>query len=231
MKDNYNIYKELRTAVTSAYFTLKNASLVGRFKSFIEEDNRARKLAAYELQLNRKSEKLQDKIKAKENKINAKRLASGLDPIDAPCTKRLEELRYELKDNKERLKKAGEVIDCYKRLRYQKVSYAILFGEEESKVCDECDFSFHETRHNLFILSKKAFIVLLISAFSMLQFTNIIVNFSPYTIFRVSYSLFSLALSVYLGVADGTKFVSGQMCDVLRRRINYVQGFIEKNQK
>lgn len=231
MKENYNIYTELRAAISDAYVKLKNANLVSRFKEFIETGNAERKLAAYKLQLNKKIEKLKDKIKCKENKFNARRVAKGLTPETEPKTCRLADLRLKLKEMNERLENAENVIDYVKRVRYKRVSYAILFGEEENRSFDEFDFLFHETRHNLFILGKKAVIVLMISAFSMLQFQNIALNFSPYTIFRISYSLFSFVLSVYLGISDGSKFVRGKMCDALQQRLNYVQGFIEKNQK
>lgn len=231
MKENYNIYTELRTAISDAYIKLKNANLVSRFKEFIETGNAERKLAAYKLRLNKKVEKLKDKIKGKENKFNARRVAKGLAPETEPKTYRLATLRLKLKEMNERLKNAENVIDYVRRVRYKRVSYANLFGEEENRSFDEFDFLFHETRHNLFILGKKAVIVLMISAFSMLQFQNIVLNFSPYTIFRISYSLFSLVLSVYIGISDGSKFVRGKMCDTLRQRLNFVQGFIEKNQK
>lgn len=231
MKEHYETYKELRKAISDAYFSLKEANAIEKFKRFIESDNAERKLAAYKLRLNRKIERLKSKIKKKENRFNAKRVAKGLTPIEEPITQRLAKFRLQLTAKKDLLENAENVIDYVKRVRYQKVSYAILFGEEENRSFDERDFFFHETRHNLFILGKKAAIVLMISAFSMLQFKNITIDFSPYTIFRISYSLFSLVLSVYLGLSDGNKFVRGQMCDVLRRRINYVQGFIEKNQK
>ena len=224
-------YTTLRATITSAYLSIKENNLIERFKAYIETDNMESKKAVYKLKLWRKSEKLKEKIKNRENKINAKRVAKGWLPFDEPKTKKLERLRYKLAGINERIENADKMINYVKRVRYTKVSYAILFGEEESRAIDENDFLFHESRHNLFILGKKAILVLLIGAFSIVQFYNVFVDFSPYTIYRMGYSFFSLALSVYLGVADGAKFVRGQMCDVLRRRINYAQGFIERNQK
>lgn len=229
-KATYNIYTELRTAISEGFISLKNAGGIERFKAFIIADNRMAKLAAYKTKLNRKIAKIESKIKRKETKINARRVAKGLEPIVEPKSKRLVELRLILDEKVNLLADAEKVIE-YVKIRYKKVSYDVLFGEEETKAREERDFLFHEMLHNVFILGKKAVLVLLISAFSILQFQNVAVNFSAYTIFRVSYSLFSLALSVYLGVTDGDKFVRGQMCDVLRRRIRYIQGFIEKNQK
>lgn len=199
------------------------------FKSFIITDNRRAKLETYKLKLNRKIDRLENKIKKGENKVNAKRIAKGLEAFAEPNTKRLVELRLHLTAKREQLENAERVIE-YVKIRYKEISYSVLFGEEESRAREERDLMFHELLHNVFILGKKAVIVLLIATFSMLQFQNVAVNFSAYTIFRISYSLFSLVLSIYLGVSDGDKFVRGQMCDVLRRRINYVQGFIEKKE-
>lgn len=36
-----------------------------------------------------------------------------------------------------------------------------------------------------------------------------------------------LPLALYTGISDADKFVATEMCDALRRRINYVQGFTE----
>ena len=223
------VYAELRKAITEGFISLKNNNGIERFKAFIVEDNREEKLLTYKAKLSRKIAKIESKIKHAENKINAKRVAKGLEIIE-PVTKRLVSLRLDLEEHKKTLEDAERIIE-YVKVRYRKVSYDVLFGEEETKARAEKDFQFHEMLHNIFILGKKAVLVLMLGAFSYLQFQNVAVNFSAYTIFRISYSLLSLALSVYLGVADGDKFVRGQMCDVLRRRIRYVQGFIEKNQK
>ena len=223
-------YQELRTAISDGFISLKNNNGIECFKTFIVEDNRLTKLSVYKTKLNRKIAKIEDKIKRKENKINAKRVAKKLSPIAEPITKRLATLRLKLTAKKD-LRTDAETVIEYVKVRYKKVSYDVLFGEEENKAREERDFQFHEMLHNVFILGKKAVLVLVISAFSILQFSNVAVNLSAYTIFRISYSLFSLSLSVYLGVTDGDKFVRGQMCDVLRRRIRYIQGFIEKNQK
>lgn len=224
------VYKELRDAITNGFISLKNSCGIERFKAFIAADNRVAKMDAYKAKLNRKISRIEYKIKTKENKINAKRLSKKLQPLETPSTERLEYLRLKKSVYKDMLTDADKVIE-FVNVRYRKVSYDVLFGEEETKAREERDFQFHEMLHNVFILSKKAVLVLLISAFSILQFQDVALEFSVYTIFRISYSLFSLALSVYLGVSDGDKFVRGQMCDVLRRRLNYVQGFIEKNQK
>lgn len=224
------VYKELRAAITDGFISLKNSCGIERFKAFIAADNRVAKLDAYKAKLNRKISRIEYKIKTKENKINAKRVSKKLQPLETPSTERLEYLRLKKSVYKDMLTGADKVIE-FVNVRYRKVSYDVLFGEEETKAREERDFQFHEMLHNVFILGKKAVLVLLISAFSILQFQDVALEFSVYTIFRISYSLFSLALSVYLGVSDGDKFVRGQMCDVLRRRINYVQGFIEKNQK
>ena len=224
------VYKELRDAITDGFISLKKSCGIERFKAFIAADNRVAKLDAYKAKLNRKISRIEYKIKTKENKINAKRVSKKLQPLETPSTERLEYLRLKKSVYVDMLTEADKVIE-FVNVRYRKVSYDVLFGEEETKAREERDFLFHEILHNVFILGKKAVLVLLISAFSILQFQNVAVNFSAYTIFRVSYSLFSLALSVYLGVTDGDKFVRGQMCDVLRRRIRYIQGFIEKNQK
>lgn len=224
------VYKELRDAITDGFISLKNSCGIERFKAFIAADNRVAKLDAYKAKLNRKISRIEYKIKTKENKINAKRVSKKLQPLETPSTERLEYLRLKKSVYKDMLTDADKVIE-FVNVRYRKVSYDVLFGEEETKAREERDFQFHEMLHNVFILGKKAVLVLLISAFSILQFQDVALEFSVYTIFRISYSLFSLALSVYLGVSDGDKFVRGQMCDVLRRRINYVQGFIEKNQK
>ena len=229
-KATNTVYKELRTAITEGFISLKNSCGIERFKAFIVDDNQQAKLVAYKTKLQRKIARIKDKIYRKENKINAKRVAKGLPPIEDPQTNRLAELRLNLRTKEDMLADAENVIE-YVKVRYRKVSYDVLFGEEEGRAKDERDFHFHELLHNIFILGEKAVLVLIISAFSVLQFKNVAVSLSPYTIFRISYSLFSLALSVYIGVADGDRFVRGQMCDVLRRRINYVQGFIEKNQK
>lgn len=229
-KATYKVYTELRTAITTGFISLKNSNAIERFKAFIIADNRMAKLAAYKAKLNRKIARIKDAISRKENRINAKRVSKGLEPIEEPKTERLVRLRLKL-EAKEGLLADAETVIEYVRVRYKKVSYDVLFGEEETKAREDRDLQFHEMLHNVFILGKKAVLVLLISAFSVLQFQNVGVNFSAYTIFRVSYSLFSLALSVYLGVTDGDKFVRGQMCDVLRRRIRYIQGFIETKQK
>lgn len=224
-------YTELRKALSEAFLSLKSKKLIKRFEQYIDEDNLSAKLTAYKYLLNTKLDRIKARITALEIKYNSKLVAKGQAPIAEPNTEKLARLRLKKEGLEDKIENAEDCIMYVKRVRYIKVSYAEIFSEEEAKDRNTRDLRFHETAHKVFVLGKKALLMLVIGFLVTANVEEVIVNWTAYSALKICYDLFCIMLSVYLGILDGDKFVSGEMCDTLRRRINYLNGFIEKNKK
>ena len=141
-------------------------------------------------------------------------------------TWRLVHLRAKEKALDVKIDKAEKNIE-YVRVRYLKVSYSAIFGESERAKGSERDMSYHTAAHNVGVVLKKVLFIGVFGFVATLDFTFSVAEVSVYFIYKTCMRLYQIGMALYTGISDADKFVATEMCDALRRRINYVQGFTE----
>ena len=91
----------------------------------------------------------------------------------------------------------------------------------------ERDMSYHTAAHNVGIIAKKVLFIFIFGFVATLDFTFSMAELSVYFIYKTCMRLYQIGMALYTGISDADKFVATDMCDALRRRIGYVQGFTE----
>lgn len=226
LKDTHEVFTELQTALRASYAEMNRLSLLTAFQTYIETDNRRAKLEAYKEKLNRKIERIRDRIQRRETRYNAFRVWRKKEPLEEVNTWRLVHLRAKEKALDVKIDKAEKNIE-YVRVRYLKVSYSAIFGESERAKGSERDMSYHTAAHNVGVVLKKVLFIGVFGFVATLDFTFSVAEVSVYFIYKTCMRLYQIGMALYTGISDADKFVSTDMCDALRRRINYVQGFTE----
>ena len=226
LKDTHEVFTELQTALRASYAEMNRLSLLTAFQTYIETDNRRAKLEAYKEKLNRKAERVRDKIQRRETRYNAFRVWRKKEPLEEVNTWRLVHLRAKEKALQVKIDKAEKNIE-YVRVRYLKVSYSAIFGESERAKGSERDMSYHTAAHNVGVVLKKVLFIGVFGFVATLDFTFSVAEVSVYFIYKTCMRLYQIGMALYTGISDADKFVATEMCDALRRRINYVQGFTE----
>ena len=226
VKDTHPVYNERKTALRAAYKALGENNLSDEFKKYIDEDNQKEKLRVYTNKLCAKIQRVKNAISRAEHNYNAFRLFRKKAPVDAPKTLHLILLRFKKERLEERYNNAEKYIK-YIKVRYLKISYTALFGESEKMSATERDIYFRTAEHNVGIVFKKALFVIIIGSLSLMQIGELIQNFSLFTVYQMCMRIFTIALSMYTGVADADYFVGQHMSDVLLRRLSYVQDFVD----
>lgn len=226
----HEVYTELHRALLTAYKDINEKSLETTFRAYIDEDNRAAKLKSYKEKLSGKLGRTRDKIKRMETRYNTWRVWRKQDPTAEPRTWRLVSLRAKAAGLEKKLETAEGNIE-YIRVRYRKVSYSSIFGESGKAGGDERDMSYHTAVHDALIVAKKASLVVAIGFVSMLNMGDPQLTFTIYTAYKMGMKLFQIGMALYTGISDADKFVAGDMCNALRRRINYVQAFSEAERR
>lgn len=219
------VYIERKNALAQAYKDLGESGLTNEFKAYIEADNKREKLRVYNKKMNAKLVRVNNYIQFVENTINALRVFFRLKTIETPKTLTLLLARFRKKRIEYRIENAEKHIN-YVYVRYIKVRYSAIFGESEKMSGEERDIFFRTAVHNAGIVFKKAVFVILIGTLSLMQVGDLITNFSLFTVYQMCMRIFTIALSIYAGISDADNFVGKRMCDVLLRRLSYVQDFV-----
>lgn len=211
----FNLFKELNA---------KN--LQTAFNGYINADNAREKREVYLAKLNRKIAKCQRKIDKKESRYNMWRLFFKKTVVDEPRTLGLLLWRSRLNFWNARLNTIDRDVK-YVNVRYLRVTEQSIFGTSEEKNRASRDMSYHTAEHNVEILVKKLLLIFVFGFAASLGFVFSPVVWSVEFIYKMAIRLFQIGMALYTGISDADKFVEGDMCDALSRRILYVQGFKE----
>ena len=196
------------------------------FANYINQDNVRAKKEAYLAKLHGKIAKCEQKINRLESRYNMWRLFFKKPVVDHPRTLRLLIWRNRLEFWNNRLSTADKDVK-YVNVHYLQVTENSIFGTNDEKNRDARDMSYHTTAHNMEILFKKIILVFAFGFAASLGFTFNPVVWSVEFVYRMALRLFQIGMALYTGISDADKFVEGDMCDALSRRIAYAQGFKE----
>lgn len=225
-------YLSLQKNLQNAYVTINDRDLNGKFKEYIAEDNRARKLKHYREKINAHIAKYEDKIKRYDlhkGRIEKKfkeqnKAARGIKyNLTLFKIKRTEDKRDFWKDKFER---SEEEVD-YVRVKHIKYSYSIIFNDAKEKESEENDPYAHEGREVLFMILTKGISVF---AFGVIATSFVVfdLSFSWGMVYKAVVKLFQIVLGLYTGAIAGQEFIRCKMCAKLTTRFNYVKQFMEK---
>lgn len=214
-KTLFDLFKELNTRNLRTSFTL-----------YINKDNAREKKEVYLAKLNRKISRCEKKIDKLEGRYNMWRLFFKKSVVESPRTLRLLIWRNRLQFWRTRLETAEKDVK-YVNVRYLHVTENSIFGTSEEKNRSARDMSFHTAEHNIEILVKKLLLVFIFGFAASLGFAFNPVVWSGEFIYKMAIRLFQLGMALYTGISDADKFVEGDICDALCRRISYVQAFKE----
>lgn len=219
-------YTTLSTSLFSLFKDLNTRNLRTAFKEYIDADNAREKKDVYFAKLYGKISKCEQKIDKLESSYNMWRLFFKKPVVDKPRTLRLLIWRNRLEFWKGRLETADKDVK-YVNVRYLHVTEHSIFGASDEKSRAGRDMSYHTAEHNIEILVKKLLLIFVFGFAASLGFVFTPVVWSVEFIYKMAIRLFQIGMALYTGIADADKFVEGDMCDALSRRIAYVQGFKE----
>lgn len=219
-------YTTLSTSLFSLFKDLNTRNLRTAFKEYIDADNAREKKDVYFAKLYGKISKCEQKIDKLESSYNMWRLFFKKPVVDKPRTLRLLIWRNRLEFWKGRLETADKDVK-YVNVRYLHVTEHSIFGASDEKSRASRDMSYHTAEHNIEILVKKLLLIFVFGFAASLGFVFTPVVWSVEFIYKMAIRLFQIGMALYTGIADADKFVEGDMCDALSRRIAYVQGFKE----
>lgn len=219
-------YMTLSTSLFSLFKDLNTRNLRTAFKEYIDADNAREKKDVYFSKLYGKISKCEQKIDKLESSYNMWRLFFKKPVVDKPRTLRLLIWRNRLEFWKGRLETADKDVK-YVNVRYLHVTEHSIFGASDEKSRAGRDMSYHTAEHNIEILVKKLLLIFVFGFAASLGFVFTPVVWSVEFIYKMAIRLFQIGMALYTGIADADKFVEGDMCDALSRRIAYVQGFKE----
>ena len=219
-------YTTLSTSLFSLFKDLNTRNLRTAFKEYIDADNAREKKDVYFSKLYGKISKCEQKIDKLESNYNMWRLFFKKPVVDKPRTLRLLIWRNRLEFWKGRLETADKDVK-YVNVRYLHVTEHSIFGASDEKSRAGRDMSYHTAEHNIEILVKKLLLIFVFGFAASLGFVFTPVVWSVEFIYKMAIRLFQIGMALYTGIADADKFVEGDMCDALSRRIAYVQGFKE----
>lgn len=230
LNEKETVYAQRKAVLQKAFADMDEHGLTDKFKKYIDEDNRKEKIRVYTNKLKACLKRVDSAILLAEHNYNAVRLWFKKMPVETPKTLFLLLSRNKKKRLEDKLLNAEKNIE-FIYVRYTKIKYSVIFGESEKAKGEERDIYFHTTEHNIGIVFKKAVFVLLMSTLSSLQVGELIANFNLFTVYQMCMRMFTLALSIYTGIADADYFVLKHMADVLFKRISYIQDFSTKTNK
>ena len=220
-------YLVLSGTLDVAFKAINKNGAAENLKTYLAEDNKKAKREAYEEYLQRKKGKIVDKIQSAEAKYNNKRLVKGLPIIADPNTKKLIRLRAKRDFIDERIKKIDEEISFVK-VKYIRITYNGIFGDREGFAVNDRDTSPHKMAFNLFVLLKRAILIVAFSLIFLLSAKRLEVEISVVFFFNIALRLFQVALGIYSGIDAGSEYVRVNLCDALKQRISIVQIFFDK---
>lgn len=219
-------FTTLSTTLFELFKELNTRNLRTAFTSYIDKDNAREKREVYLAQLNRKISRCEQMIDKLESRYNMWRLFFKKPVVEKPRTLRLLIWRNRLQFWQTRLETAEKDVK-YVNVRYLHVTEHSIFGTSDEKSRAARDMSYHTTEHNIEILVKKLLLIFVFGFAASLGFVFNPVVWSVEFIYKMAIRLFQIGMALYTGISDADKFVEGDMCDALSRRIVYVQGFKE----
>lgn len=227
LKKTNKKYRILDGTLDIASREINKSGATDDFLRYINEDNEKAKRLAYETRLFHKKGKIVDKIQKEKARFNNKRLLKGLSAIAEPTTKKLIKLNSKLQFVEERMAKIDEELPFIK-IRYIKITYKALFGHGVDITKSERDTSAHEALFNLFILIKKALLLVALGLFALLSVRQIKFELSVMFFFTIALRIFQIVLAIYSGLESGDEFVNVNLCDAFMQRVFYLQGYFDK---
>lgn len=216
----------LSTRLFDLFKELNTRNIRTAFKEYIVKDNAREKREVYFAHLNRKISRCEQMIDKLESRYNMWRLFFKKTIVEKPRTLRLIIWRNRLQFWQTRLETAEKDVK-YVNVRYLHVTEHSIFGASDEKSRAARDMSYHTTEHNIEILVKKLLLIFVFGFAASLGFVFNPVVWSVEFIYKMALRLFQIGMALYTGISDADKFVEGDMCDALSRRIVYVQGFKE----
>ena len=223
-------YTALSDALFGLYKELNVRNLRTAFCEYVERDNARAKMDAYVARIQRKITMCQRKIDKKESRYNMWRLFFRRPTVEKPRTLGLIFWRNNLNFWQARMRTAETDVK-YAAVRYLRVSEHSIFGSSDEKNRASRDMSYHTAAHNAEILFKKILLIFIFGFAASLGFVFEPITLSVEFVYKMAIRLFQIAMALYTGISDADKFVDGDMCDALTRRISYVQGFKESLSK
>lgn len=233
-------YVELKDTIIKSYGVINNKGLSEAFETYVRQDDRERKLNAYKTKLgkkkNRKEAKLlkfdntvkrREFVRARKKKVREKEYNPWyLWTLRAGKRKALEQKKESLE---ELLKNAEKNVD-FVRIRYVPITTNIIFGETKKRAKNDSDMRVHEGGEVLTMIATKALGIVLTS----LVVTSF-VQFEMYgdvlaIVYKAVITLMQMIMSIYFGTLAGSEFVRGEMMNVARRKVSYIQQFLDRKQ-
>ena len=219
-------YTTLSTTLFDLFKELNVRNLRTAFMGYIDKDNAREKKEVYFAKLHRKISRCERIIDKLESRYNMWRLFFKKPVVEKPRTLRLLIWRNRLQFWQSRLETVDKDVK-YVNVRYLHVTENSIFGASDEKRRAARDMSYHATEHNIEILVKKLLLVFVFGFAASLGFVFDPVVWSVEFVYKMAVRLSQIAMALYTGISDADKFVEGDMCDALSRRIVYVQGFKE----
>lgn len=219
-------YTTLSNTLFSLFTELNARNLRTAFKEYITSDNAREKKEVYVSKIQRKITGCEKKIDALESRYNMWRLFFGKNVVPHPKTLCLLFWRGRSAFWQHRLETAETDVK-YASVKYLKVTEHSIFGASDEKSRAARDMSYHANAHSFEILAKKLLLVLVFGFSASLGFAFNPLVLSVEFFYKTAIRLFQIGMALYTGISDADKFVEGDMCDALSRRIVYVQGFKE----
>ena len=233
-KDVQMLKNERFTTLSASLFELFKElnfrNLRTAFTDYIDRDNAREKKDVYLAKLHRKISRCEQMIDKLESRYNMWRLFFKKNVVESPRTLRLLIWRNRLQFLQMRLETVEKDVK-YVNIRYLNVTEHSIFGTSDEKSRSARDMSYHTTEHNIEILVKKLLLIFVFGFAASLGFVFNPVVWSVEFVYKMAIRLFQIGMALYTGISDADKFVEGDMCDALTRRIVYVQEFKESLMK
>ena len=236
------VYTGLRKTLDTAYIMINHNHKSEQFDNYVAADNRLRKLNAYKTALNGKIARLTGKITDCDNffkrrAIRLKDRAKGQEVKErnpfymfVSWIKANKKIRAEQKKEyfMEKLSRADEEID-YLRVKHVPISTAIIFGETKKTHERDDDMRIHESGEVIvLIITKIAGLVL----FGIIATSSVVFDIQGDVVsivYKSVVKLMQMLVSIYFGNISGVEFVRGEVINQTRKRVSYVQQFLDRN--
>ena len=220
-------YRILDGTLDAAFREIDKKGATNDFLNYIAEDNQHAKRLAYETYLFTQKGKIVEKIQKEKANFNNKRVLRGLPIVAEPKTKKLIKLNSKLAFVEERISKMDEELPFIK-VRFIKITFKSIFGHGVDITKSDRDTSSHEGLFNLFIVLKKALLLVALGLFALISAKQTEFELSIMFFFMLALRIFQIGLAIYSGLESGDEFVTVNLCDAFMQRVFYLQGYFDK---
>lgn len=229
-------YIELKNTIAKGYAAINIKRLSEEFESYVKADDKARKMKAYTNKLNGRKARVDAQITRFDNavkrcqyKLTARNRAKDRNPITRWILRENKKTALEQKRDllQSLIDKADEHIS-FIRIRYVPISTDMIFGEAEKQHADDLDLRAHEGGEIMQLLITKALGIILFSiaatSFVVFDIQGDVVTI----VYKGVVKLMQMIMSVYYGNLAGAEFVKGELMNRTRKKVSYLQQFIDK---